>query len=164
VVEIVDGVLQLLENILLVLALAGDVTDDPAGMTVGADRTHPDPVPAGPACAPADAARHANFLRGAAALLGGDGEPVNRFRRIRIVGEEALDGMQVARTLRAGEFQESGVGRARSAVRRGDQHALCHVVHKGAGMPTLFDRRLHRAAQRQNACSAGKKPNNADCR
>ena len=98
VVEVVDGVLQLLKDVLLVLALARDVADEPADARLAAaGRADAHAIPAGAACLAADAARHADLLGRAAAALGRDGQPVDRLRGVGIAGEEALDRVEVAR-------------------------------------------------------------------
>ena len=98
VVEIVDGVLQLLKDVLLVLALARDVGDEPADARLAAaDRADPHAIPARSARRAADAARHADLLARAAPAVGRDREPVDRLGGVRIAGEEPLDRMQVAR-------------------------------------------------------------------
>ena len=78
----------------------------------------------------ADAAGHADLLGGAAAAVGGDGEPVHRLGRVGIVGEEALDRMQIALARRAGELQEGGVRPERRAVGGRHQHAFGHVLQE----------------------------------
>ena len=162
-VEIVDGVLQLLKNVLLVLALARDVGDEPADMRIRpAGRADAHPVPARPVRPPADAAGHADLLGGAAALVGRHRQPVDRFRGVRIVGEEPLDGMQLLRALRAGKLQVGGVRPERRAVRRAHQHALGHVLHEGLRLPAVAARGVRDAREREHAGRAGEQRHHAD--
>ena len=96
--------------------------------------------------------------RRAAALLGGDGQPVDRLRGVRIVGEEALDRVQVARVRRAGELQEGGVRPERRAVGGRHQHALHHVLEEGARRPAVFGGELRRLPKRSMPAAAQEAP------
>ena len=81
----------------------------------------------------------------AAAAVGGDGEPVHGLGGVGIVGEEALDRMQVALARRAGQLQIGGVRPKRRAVGGRHQHAFGHVLQE----------RLRRAARFAPAASGG---------
>ena len=97
-VEIVDGVLEFLKDVLLVLALARDVADQPADARfVAAGGADAHAIPAGTARRAADATRHADLLARLAPALGRDRQPVHGLRGVGIAGEEPLDRMEVAR-------------------------------------------------------------------
>ena len=134
VVEIVDGVLKFLKDVLLVLALARDVADEPADAhLVAAGGADPHAIPAGACLLSADPARHADLLARLASALGRDGQTVNGFRGVGIAGEEALDRVKVARVRRAAEFQERRVRPKRRAVGGRHQHAFDHILKEGLG-------------------------------
>ena len=165
VVEIVDRVLQLLEDVLLVLALAGDVGDQPADMAVrAADGIDPDAVPARAGRLAADAARHADFLGGAASLLGRDRQPVDRLRRVRVGGEKPLDRMEVALALRARELQERRVRPDRPSSAVGDQDAFGHVLHERVRLPAGRPMHDRAAIDRDQARGSREEGDHADRR
>jgi hypothetical protein len=110
-VEIVDGVLELLEDVLLPLALMGDVGDGPQGRLPAAGARHrPDahPVPA-EFLRPAERRREADLLRSGAVLPGRLREPVDRLGHLRSAHEQALDGPHLA-PVRPGESKIGLVG------------------------------------------------------
>ena len=138
VVEIVDGVLQLLEHVLLALALARDVGDRPHRQPrlalAGAERAHAQPQPAA-----GIAAGNAHLLLQPAALARGLEQAVDRFGDIGIADEHPLDRPHVACVRRADQVEISGVGVEHAARCVGDHDAVEGIVdhrleHRVAGV------------------------------
>ena len=126
-VEIVDGVLQLLEDVLLALAVARHVGDAPQHRPADAgplQRPHLHPVP-GHAVRRAERRRQADLLRRHLALAGRLGEPVDRLRHLRRPGEQAFDGEQaVPARRRAGQAPVGLVGVGDAAVTLDNEEAV----------------------------------------
>jgi hypothetical protein len=92
VIEIVDGVLQLLKHVLLALALARHIGERPHRQArlapAVAERAD---LEAQPTRRPAPDAGYAHHFLGALAFAGRLEEPVDRFGGVRIADEHALD-------------------------------------------------------------------------
>ncbi len=133
-VEIVDRVLQLLEGVLLALALRRDVGDRPErrGPSFAAHRRDLDAVPADGA-APAERRLEPDLLDELAALAGGGGEAVDRLRDLGTAGEEAADRAQIAGAACAGQRQIGLVGIDDRGFALGDDDALVGAVDDRLG-------------------------------
>src|SRR5262249_27390040 len=111
VVEIIDGMLELLEHVLLPLELARDVGERPyrhARLALAlAERPYPHPQPA-PGFASVGADPH--FLLQAAPLAGGPQQAIDRLRDSRIADEHTLDGPHIAGDGGADELQIGRIG------------------------------------------------------
>jgi hypothetical protein len=109
-VEIVDRVLQLLEDVLLLLALAGDLGDRPHRharvASLLAEGTDPQPEPA----ARLPAVRDPHLFVLTLALASRLEQAVNRFRHLRIADEDPLDRTHLLAFARRGELQVRAVG------------------------------------------------------
>ena len=129
-VQIVDGVLQLLEHRLLAGPFLGDIGDDPRGKRAPArtdrrQRARLDAVPVRPGeIAAADRCGEANLLVGADPLAEPLRNPVDRFRRFDVARESPLDRTKIRRIGRPGEIGVDAVGVDDAGVAIGDQHAL----------------------------------------
>ena len=136
-IEIIDGVLQLLKDVLLALELAGDVGDRPdrlaGGMPALAERAHPHPQPA-PGLALAAADPH--LLLQPPAFAGGAQQAIDRFRHARIADENPLDRAGIVGARGLGEFE---IGRV------GIDHAAAGIGHQEAVMGAVDDRLDDRA-------------------
>ena len=147
-VEIIDGVLQLLKDVFLALQLARHVGDRPdrqaGGVPTFAERPHPHAQPA-PGLALAAPDPHL-FLQ-AAALARGPQQPIDRFGHAGIADEHPLDRAGVIGAGRLGQFQIGGIGIDHPSARVGHQQAVMGAVDHG------FDDRAggFRAAHAQNA-------------
>ena len=142
-VEIVDGVLQFLEDVLVALELARHVGERPdrhAGFALAvAERAHAHAQPAaGLAAVRADA----HLLLQPPALARRLEQAIDRFRHAGIADEGALDRPHVLGVGRADQFEIGGIGIDHAAARVGDQDAL------GRGID-------HRLDQRAAAVPAG---------
>ena len=117
-VEIVDRVLELLEHVLLALALVRHVGDRPQrrGAAVGAsERPHADAIPA--EIAPARRRRRdPHLLARRAPVARRLGETVDRLRDLRGADEQALDGLQIREAVAAGKHEVALVGVEDAAV------------------------------------------------
>ena len=164
-IQVVDGVLQLLKDILLVLTLARYVTNEPADARfVATSRADAHAVPSCAACPAPEPAGHADLFGGAPTTLGRDRQAVHSLSCIRIAGEQALDGVQVAVIRRGAELQVGGIRPKRRAVGGRHEHAFHHVLDEClSGAPRL---------RRQPGCGppaedtrrSGKERNHADGR
>ena len=126
VVEEVDRVLQLLEDVLVALALARDVGDRPqrrAAAPERVERAHPDAVPGDCALA-RQRRRHPQFLGAALALARRLREPVDRLRHLGRAGEQPLDQPEVGDAMGAGEGHVGFVGVEDPRIRVGDDEAV----------------------------------------
>jgi hypothetical protein len=113
VVEIVDRVLEFLEDVLLALALVGDVAHRPQGRgaTGPLDRAHADAEPGeGPLGRAARRRGHPDLLGMPEAVAGGLGEAVDRLRDLRRADEHPLHRAQAGEGLAAGDAQVRFVG------------------------------------------------------
>jgi hypothetical protein len=110
-IEIVDRMLQLLEHVLLALAVARHVGDGPHRRArlapAVAEPPHPQAQPA--RRLPAQAG-HAHFLLQAAPLARRLGEPVYRLRHVRVADEHPLHRAHVVRVHRIDQMQVGGIG------------------------------------------------------
>jgi hypothetical protein len=93
VIEIVDGVLELLEHVLLALALLRDLGDAPDRQIALGPNPHPVP---GKLAAAARGRREPDLLASGATLPGGLCEAIGGFRDLGRAGEEPLDGNHVS--------------------------------------------------------------------
>ena len=130
-VEIVDGVLQLLEGIFLALEFAGYVRDRPDGcalLTLAvAERPH---AHAQPPSLRARLGADAHLLLQTSTLARRFKEAVDRLRHAGIADESALDRLDVA-CLRVGEIEVGRVGVNDSAVGVGNEDAVDSLVEDG---------------------------------
>ena len=121
VIEIFDRVLQLLEHVLLPLAVAGDIGDRPHRVfrlaLALAERTHPHPEPA---AVGAVGAGKTNLFLLALAFARRLQQPEHRLRHVGIADEDALDRANVLRRRRARQRQIGGIGIDDMAARVGD--------------------------------------------
>ncbi len=128
-VEIIDGVLQLLEHVLLALALAGDVGDRPhrqAGVALaGPKRAHAQTQPA-PALAGLTGDAHL-FLQ-PAALARRLEQAVDGFGDVRVADEHALDRPHVGRPVGPDQIEIGGIGVEDASVLVGDDDTVEGVV------------------------------------
>ena len=138
VVEIVDRVLELLEDVLLPLAVAGDVGDGPhrgAGLDRVAERPHPQPQPSRRlATRPGDP----HLLLKAAAFLRRLAQAIDRFGDFGVADEHALDRAHFVLADRVGKQPVGGVGEQHPPGGIGDDDAVIGVVddpleHRAAG-------------------------------
>ena len=143
VVEIVDGVLQLLEDVLLPLALARDVGDRPDRHALVAlalaERAHAQPQPARRL---RRGAGQAHLLLQAAAFARRLQQPVDRLGNVRIADEHPLDRPHVVVVGGAGQVEIGGIGVEDAAGMVGDEGALGGIVD-------------HRLEQRMAAVAPG---------
>ena len=144
VIEIVDGVLQFLKDVLLPLTLAGDVAQRPHGhaavTAAFAERAHAEPQPAGrPAFGPGDAHFFLQALTFARRLE----QAVDRLGGVGIADEHALDRPHIVGIRRVDQIEIGGVGVNDAAVAVGDENAIKGVIDEG------FDERIGRLGRRQ---------------
>ena len=129
VIEIFDRVLQLLEHVLLALAVAGDVGDRPhriSGFALALpERAHPHPQPAAMAAVLAGDA-HLFLLPLAFARRLEQAE--HRFRHIGIADEDALHRAHILRAGCARQRQIGGVEIDHMAARIGDREPVEGVI------------------------------------
>ena len=129
VIEIFDRVLELLEHVLLALAVAGDVGDRPHRIfgfaLAGAERAHAHPQPAALAAVMAGDA-HLFLLPLTFARRLEQAE--HRFGDIGIADEDALDRPHVLRAGGAGQRQIGRIGIDHMAARIGDREAVEGVI------------------------------------
>ena len=93
VIEKIDRVLQFLENVLVALALAGDVGDAPQSRAFAAgplDRAYPHAIP-GDRTIAEKRRREAQLLGAALAFARGVRQPVDRLRHVGRAGEQPID-------------------------------------------------------------------------
>ena len=128
-IEIVDGVLQLLEDVLLPLAVARDVGDAPdrerSELFAVGERTD---AQAQPAHRLALQAGDADLLLGAAALAGGLEQPVNGLGYVGIADKDPLDRPHVVGVAGIDQVEIGGVGIDHPAARVGHQQAVGRLV------------------------------------
>jgi hypothetical protein len=134
VVEIIDGVLQLLEDVFLPLAVARHVGNGPhrqPGFALAvAERADAKPKPAhGRIVQTGDA----HLFLQLAAFAGGLQQAIDRLRDVRVADEDALDRPHVIGIDRIGEVDIGGIGIEHVAVRIGHQHAFRRAVHDRLG-------------------------------
>ena len=130
VVEIVDRVLQILEEALVALALAGDVADRPqrrAAPRDAVERADADAVPGRRAVA-GKRRRHAQLFDRALAAARGLGQPVDRLGDFRRAGEQPLDQLEVGRAFGAGKDAVGVVGVDDARVGVGDDQPVAIAV------------------------------------
>jgi hypothetical protein len=111
-IEVIDGVLQLLKHVLLPLAFVRHVRDRPQRRPAPAGPRHradPHPVPAELPRA-AQVRRQADLLGRGPMLAGGLGEAIDCFGHLRRAGEHALDRTEIGRPLRARQRHVAFVG------------------------------------------------------
>ena len=129
VIEIIDGVLQFLKDILLPLALARHVGQRPDGQApvaaAFAERPHAQPQPAR---RPALDAGDPHFLLQALALARRLEQPVDRFGGVGVADEHALDRPHVVCIRRVDQIEIGGIGVDDAAVAIGDENAVEGVV------------------------------------
>ena len=152
VIEIVDRVLQFLKDILLPLALAGDVGQRPDREAALApalgERPHPQPQPARrPAMHPGDA----HLLLQALAFTRRLEEPVDRFGRVGVADEHALDRAHVPRIRGADQIEIGGIGVDDAAAAIGDGNAVERIVDQ------RLDQRAAGVRRRQPQDAAGER-------
>ncbi len=119
-VEIVDRLLQLLEDVLLALAVAGDVGNRPQRLALAfaaRDRLDAQAIPGDPARGAAHRLGEADLLHGAAALACRLRQAIDRLRHFRRAREQALDGRDGALQSAPGTRRDRPRWRRRS-VRR----------------------------------------------
>jgi hypothetical protein len=139
-IEIVDGVLQLLEHHFLLGALMADIGQLPRHqrdiLFTRGDRPAAQPVPVariGALLAGAQRLRHAEFFLSLAPLAHGVGQPVDGFGRFPVARQDRLDRLHVGRTGRAGQPPVGVVGIDHAALLVRDQRAFGMGVDEGAG-------------------------------
>ena len=129
VVEIIDGVLELLEHVLLALALAAHVGDRPHGhagvVLAGPERAH---AHAQPAPALAGLTGDAHLLLQPAAFARRLEQAVDGFGDVRVADEHPLDRPHVGGLGRADQIEIGGIGVKHAAVLVGDHDAIEAVV------------------------------------
>ena len=129
VIEIVDGVLELLEHVFLALAVARHVGDRPhrhARVVLAlAERAH---AHAQPARGLGRGAGNAHLLLQAAALARGLEQAVDRFRNVGIADEHPLDRPHVVVVGRPDQVEIGGVGVEHAARLVGDHDAVEGIV------------------------------------
>jgi hypothetical protein len=143
VIEIVDGVLQFLEHVLVALELARDVGERPhrhARLAPAfAQRTHADPQPAaGLALVGADA----DLLLCAPALARGLEQAIDRLRHAGIADEYPLHRPHVPAVGRSGQIEIGWIGIEHARAGVGDQDAVAGTVYH------RFEQRVRRLAAR----------------
>ncbi|MEY9117717.1 hypothetical protein ABIE86_006449 [Bradyrhizobium diazoefficiens] len=120
VIEIFDRMLELLEHVLLALAVAGDVGDRPHRVfrlaLSGAERAHPH---AQPAALAAVMAGDAHLFLLPLAFPGGLQQTEHGFGDVGIADEDALDGAHVLRARGTGQRQIGRIGIDHMAARIG---------------------------------------------
>ena len=130
VVEIVDRVLQFLEDVFLLLAVARDVGNGPdggAGIAALVARPHPHAQPlAGLALVAADT----HFLLQTPPLAGGFQQPVDRLRYVGIADENPLDRTHLGGVGRPDQVHIGLVGIDHAAAAVGHQDAVEGAVDK----------------------------------
>ena len=129
VVEIIDGVLQLLEHILLTLAFARHVGDRPdrhLGIVLaGPERPHPQAQPARRLAA---RARDAHFFHQPALLARRLEQAIDRFRNVGVADEHPLDRPDILAVGGADQVEIGGVGVEHAARLVGDQDPVERIV------------------------------------
>ena len=129
-VEIVDRVLQVLEEALVALALAGDVADRPqrrAAPRDAVERADADAVPGRRAVA-GKRRRHAQLFDRALAAARRLRQPVDRLGDFRRAGEQPLDQFEVGRAFGAGKDAVGVVGVDDARVGVGDDQPVAVAV------------------------------------
>ena len=125
VIEIVDGVLQFLKDILLPLALAGDVAERPDGEAAGALAAAERPnLQTQPARRPALDGGDAHLFLQALAFARRLEQPVDGLGGVGIADEHALDRPHVVGARCADEIEIGGIGVDHAAVAVGDDDAV----------------------------------------
>ena len=124
-VEVVDGVLQFLKNVLLPLAIAGDVAERPDGEAAGAlaDAQRTD-LHSQPARRPTLGGGDAHFFLQALAFARGLEQPIDRLGGIGVADEYALDRPRVVRVRSADQIEIGGIGVDHAPVAVGDDDAV----------------------------------------
>ncbi len=135
VIEIVDGVLQILKEALVSLAFARDVGDRPQRhprLGDALERAHADAVPGRRAVA-GQGRGHAQFFDRPIARVRGLREPVDRLGHLRRAGEQPFDKLEVrrARGARQDAIGLVGVNDARIGV--GDDQPVVVGIGDGLG-------------------------------
>ncbi len=137
VIEIVDGVLQLLEDGLLLLPLVGDVGDRPGDMAAAArrrrQRAGADPVPARPAGTARQRPREPDLLLDRPPVAHPLSGAIDRLGCLGVAGKHAVDRLDVVFAGGAGQVGIGAIGIKDAAGRVGDQHAFAEPVEEGPG-------------------------------
>ena len=130
VIEIVDGVLQFLEDVLLALAVARHVGDGPQRHLVAdpcvAERSHPQSQPVHRLAVESG---DAHLLLGAAAFPRRLEQAVNGFRNIGIADEDPFDRPHVIGVAGVDQVEIGGVGVDHPAARIGYEKAVGRLVN-----------------------------------
>ena len=171
VVEVVDGVLQLLEDVFLPLAVTGDVDDAPerelAHALAVAERPDAKPEPVHRLAAQAG---DADLLLRPAAFAGGLEQAVDRLRDVRIADEHPLDRPHVVGVAGIDQVEIGGVGVDHPAALIGDQQPVDRLVdhrleHRmGAVLAADVQDPGRQRKQREHACHRQKRKQRQDIR
>ncbi|ODA68899.1 hypothetical protein A7A08_00733 [Methyloligella halotolerans] len=170
VIQIGDGLLNLLEALFLVLTFVGDLVELPddegaVALHLRGGRHGPDgdAEPAGRdgiVFGHLAQRRQAKLLLQRPALLGGAGEAENRLGEMGVAGERPVRGRDARLPFEAEEIAVGRIGIEHTAVSVGDERALRQIVDKRLG-----DVVLHLAlAEMQDAHGAGEQAEDADHR
>jgi len=147
-VEVVDGVLQLLKHIFLALAVACDIGNRPHGharvTTPLSERPHTHPQPSG---AFSGGPGNPYLFVQTPPLARSFKKPVNRFRNVRVTDEHAFDRSDVTHIGRADQIEIGRVGIDDAAALVGHEEAIEGAVHHRLeqGIALVLAREFHDA-------------------
>ena len=135
-VEEVDGVLEFLEDVLVALALAGDVGDAPqadVARTGYDERADPHAVPSRGPGRWRQRRRKPQFFRSAPAVPRRLGQAINRLGNLRSSGKQPLDATQLAAVLGLAQAHVIVVGVQEATAPVGDEQTFQPAVANDTG-------------------------------
>ena len=161
VIEIIDRVLQLLEHVLLALAVARDIGHAPhrraRGATRRAERAHPEAQPA------RRRPGQPHFLLQLPAFAGGLGQPIDRLGEIRVADEDALDRPCILGGGSPDQRQIGGIGIEHEAAGIGDHDGVGSTV-RGRGRKRIAGILARKTQDPGGAGEQGKHPDHGERR